>query len=99
VKLRESVGDEDTGVRTQTVVVEIEMLKRDVLSEESDQRGLRVQAEGIVVKVDGVKLGKVEDGGKERGKRLGNFVEETSGEDVGKVGNLTGYRWLVRMFL
>ena len=88
VKLRESVGDEDTSMRTHAVVVQVEVLKRDVGGEESHERRLNVQAESIVVKVDSVEFGEVENRGQERGDGVGNLAQESTGEDVGEVGDL-----------
>ena len=75
-------------MRTQPVVVQVQMLQRHVGSEESDQGRLGIQAKGVVVEVDRAQVGQVENRSKEGGKRFGDFVEKTAGEDVGKVGNL-----------
>lgn len=64
------------------------MLQGYVRCEERDQGGLRVEAEGVVVEVNGVEVREVEDRGEEGGERFGDFAEEAAGEDVGEVGNL-----------
>lgn len=64
------------------------MLERNVLGEESDKRSVGVDAKRVIAEVDGVEFGEVEDGCEERREGLGNLVEEATGEDVGKVGNL-----------
>lgn len=75
-------------MRTHAVVVQVEVLKRDVGGEESHERRLNVQAESIVVKVDSVEFGEVENRGQERGDGVGNLAQESTGEDVGEVGDL-----------
>ena len=50
------------------------MLERDVGGEESDEGGLGIEAEGVVVQIDGVEFGKGEEGGKEGREGLGNFI-------------------------
>jgi hypothetical protein len=59
-----------------------------VRSQEGDQGRLGVEAEGVVVEVDGVEVREVEDRGEEGGERVGDLAEEAAGEDVGQVGNL-----------
>lgn len=54
-------------MRTQAVVIEVEMLERNVRGEESDERRVGVDAEGIIAKVDGMQIGVVEDGCEEAG--------------------------------
>lgn len=88
VEFRQSIGDQDTGVGTEAVVVEVQVLERDVGGEEGDKGSLGVEAESVVVEVYRVQLGEVEDGGKEGGKSLGDLVEQTTGKDIGEVGNL-----------
>lgn len=95
VELRERIGDQDTGVGAQAVVVEVEVLQGDVCGEEGDEWRLCVEAKSVVVEVDGVELGEVQDGGKEGGKGLWDFVEKATGEDIGEVGNLSR-EWLVQ---
>ena len=56
VELGEGVGDEDTAVRAEAIVVEVEVLQRDVLGEELDERRVGVDAEGVVAQVDGAEL-------------------------------------------
>lgn len=90
----QSVGNQNTGMGTQAVVVQIQVLERDVCGEEGNKGRLGVEAECIVVEVYRVQLGEVKDGGEERGKGLGDLVEQTAGENIGKVGNLKGSRWL-----
>lgn len=64
------------------------MLKRNVCGEESHEGRLDVQAECIVVEVDSGELGEVEDGGQEGRDGVGDFAQESAGEDVGEVGDL-----------
>lgn len=59
---------------SETVVVQVEVLKRDVSSEESYQRGGGVEAECIIVKVDGGKVRQVLNRRKEGGDGLGNLA-------------------------
>ena len=42
--------------------------------EESNEGGLRVKAEGVVVEVDGVEFREVENGGEERRQRFGDLI-------------------------
>jgi hypothetical protein len=72
----------------QAVVVEVEVLERNVGGKEGNEGRLGVQAEGVVVKVDGVELGEVEDRGEEGGKSFGDLVKESAGEDIGEVCDL-----------
>lgn len=57
-------------------------------SEKGDEGRLGVEAEGVVVEVDRVEVRQVEDGGEQGGERLGDFVQEAAGEDVGEVCDL-----------
>ena len=41
---------------TKSVIIKNEMLEGHVRREESDERGLRIQTESVIVKVDGVQL-------------------------------------------
>lgn len=66
---RERIGDQDAGCGAEAVVVEVEVAQWGMLGEEVDERGNRVQAEGVVGKVDGVKFGEGEEGGDEVGER------------------------------
>lgn len=75
-------------MRAHAVVVQVEVLKRDVGGEESHERRLNVQAESIIVQIDSVEVGEVEDRGQERGDGVGNLAQESTGEDVGEVGDL-----------
>ena len=75
-------------MRTHAVVVQVEVLKGDVGGEESHERRLNVQAESIVVQVDSGEFGEVEDRGQERGDSVGDLAQESTGEDVGEVGDL-----------
>jgi hypothetical protein len=70
---------------THTIVVKVEVLKRYVGGEEGHERRLHVKAEGIVVQVDGVKLGEVKHRGEKRGDSVGDLAEESTGEDIGEV--------------
>jgi len=88
VQLGEGVCDQNAGVGTEAVVVEVEMAQRDVRGEEGDERCLHVQAEGVVVEVDGVQVWKLEKGLKKGRESGGDFGEEAAGEDVGEVGDL-----------
>src|SRR5450756_1219415 len=56
VQSRESICNQDTGVRPKSVVIEDEMLKGHVRREEGDQGSLGVQTEGIIVEIDGVQF-------------------------------------------
>ncbi|MBE3046263.1 hypothetical protein IMZ48_27745 [Candidatus Bathyarchaeota archaeon] len=56
MELGEGVGDEDAAVRAEAIVVEVEVLQRDVLGEELDERRVGVDAEGVVAQVDGAEL-------------------------------------------
>lgn len=56
------------------VVVQVKVLERNVGGEESHERRLNIQAKGIVVEVDSVELGKVEDRGQEGGDGVGNLA-------------------------
>jgi hypothetical protein len=73
---------------THTIVVKVEVLKRYVGGEEGHERRLHVKAEGIVVQVDGVKLGEVKHRGEKRGDSVGDLAEESTGEDIGEVCDL-----------
>lgn len=75
-------------MRTHTVVVQVQVLKRNVCGEEGHEGRLDVQAECIVVEVDSGELGEVEDGGQEGRDGVGDFAQESAGEDVGEVGDL-----------
>lgn len=55
---------------------------------ERDKGCLSVEAESIVVQVDGVEVRQVQDRGKERGEGLGDLVEQTTSEDIGEVRDL-----------
>lgn len=82
----------------QAVVVEVEVLERNVGGKEGNEGRLGVQAEGVVVKVDGVELGEVEDRGEEGGESFGDLVKESAGEDIGEVCDL-GEGVLVKSWL
>ena len=56
--------------------------------QEGHQGRLGVEAEGVIVQVDGVEFRKVENGGEEVGEGFGDFVKESAGEDIGKVRDL-----------
>jgi hypothetical protein len=43
-------------MRSKSIVIEDEMLEGHMGREESDERGLCVQAESVIVKVDSVKI-------------------------------------------
>lgn len=73
---------------TQAVVVEVEVLERNVGGKEGNEGRLGVQAKGVVVKVDGVELGEVENRGEEGGESFGDLVKESAGEDIGEVCDL-----------
>ena len=75
---------------TEAVVVEVQVLEGHVRREEGDNGCLRVEAKGIVVEVDGVEVREVEDGGEERGKGIGDFAEESSGENIVEASDLCG---------
>lgn len=55
-----------------------------------------VETEGIVVKVDGGKVGVVQDGGEDGGDASGNLVQQSAGEKVGEVGGLDSLDLRVR---
>lgn len=73
---------------TEAVVVQMEVLKGHVGGEKSHKRGLSVEAEGIVVEVDGGKVGVVQDSGEDGGNASWDLVQQSAGEKVGKVGGL-----------
>lgn len=73
---------------TETVVVQIQVLKGHVGGQKGHKRGLGVEAEGIVVKVDGGKVGVVQDSGEDGGNASRNLVQQSAGEQVGEVGGL-----------
>lgn len=73
---------------TEAVVVEVQVLKGHVRGEEGDKRGLGVEAERIVVQVDGVEVRQVKNRREQGGESFRNLVEQTAREDIGKVGNL-----------
>ena len=56
--------------------------------EESDERCLRVEAEGVVVEIDRVELREVEDGSEEVREGFGDLGQQPTCEDVGEVGDL-----------
>lgn len=56
--------------------------------EEGDEGCLHVEAEGIVIEVDGVEVWELKKCGKKGRKRSWDFGEETAGEDVREVGDL-----------
>lgn len=86
----EGVGDEDARGGAEPVVVQDEVAEGDMLGEEVDERGLRVEAEGVVGEVDGVEVREGEEGGEEGGEGLWDLREEAAREDVGEVGDLEG---------
>jgi hypothetical protein len=49
---------------------------------------LDVQPKGIVIQVDSVELGKVEDGGEQRRDGVRDLAQESAGEDIGEVCDL-----------
>jgi len=59
-----------------------------VLGEEVYEGRLGVQTEGVIGEVDGVEFGEREEGGKEVRERLRDLREQSSGEDIGEVGDL-----------
>lgn len=59
------------------------MLQRNVRGEESNERCLGVESERIVVEVDRVQFWEGQQSGKERGKCLRDFVQQTSCKYVG----------------
>jgi hypothetical protein len=61
-KCGERIGDEDTGCRAETVVVQVEVAEGGVLAEEVDEWGYGVQTEGVVGEVDGVEVWQREEG-------------------------------------
>lgn len=75
MELSEGVGDEDAAVRAEAVVVEVEVLERDVLREELDEGRVGVDAERVVAQVDREELRVVEDGVEEEAEGLGNLVK------------------------
>ena len=88
----EGVGDEDACGGAEAVVVEDEVAEGDMLGEEVDEGGLRVEAKGVVGEVDGIEVGEGEERGEEGGEGLRNLREEAAREDVGEVGDLEGGR-------
>ncbi len=52
-------------MRAEAVVVEVQVLQGHVRGEKGDDGGLRIEAKGIIVEVDGVEVREVEDGGEE----------------------------------
>lgn len=75
-------------MRAQTIVVQVEMLKRYVCCEECDERRLSVETKSVVVQVNRVEIRQVEDGREQVGERLRDLAQETAGEDVGEVCDL-----------
>lgn len=53
--------------------------------EKSDEGRLSIEAKGVVIEVDGVKVRKVEDRCEQRRQGLRDFVQETACEDIGQV--------------
>jgi hypothetical protein len=54
----------------------------------SHKRGLRVEAEGIVVQVDGGEVGVVQDSGEDVRNACRDLVQQPAGEEVGEVCGL-----------
>lgn len=57
VQRGKGVGDQNTGVWTKAVVIQDEVSERDVARQKGDERGLGVETEGVVVKIDCVQFG------------------------------------------
>lgn len=88
VQRGERIGDHDTGVWAEAVVVEVEVLEWDMRGEEGDEWCLHVETKSIVVQVDGVEVWKLKESSEEGRKGSWDLGEEATGEDVGKVGDL-----------
>lgn len=75
-------------MRAEAVVVQVEVLQGHVGGEESHERGLGVETEGVVVEVDGGEVGMVQDSGENGRDAGGNLVEQSAGEEIGEVCRL-----------
>lgn len=75
-------------MRAEAVIVQVEVLQGHVGGEESHERGLGVETEGVVVEVDGGEVGMVQDSGENGRDAGGNLVEQSTGEEIGEVGRL-----------
>ena len=84
----ERVCDEDSSVWTEAVVVQDEMLKRNMRGEEGDQGRLGIESKCIIVQVDRVEFWQSEECSEEGGEGLWDFVQETSCKYICKVGDL-----------
>lgn len=74
MKFRQSISDQDTGVGTETVIVEIEMLEGNMGLKEGDQGSDQVETESVVVQMYGVKVGQVDNGGQESRESFGDLT-------------------------
>jgi hypothetical protein len=88
--LLESFGDESTSCGTETVVVEIEVLERSMFAEKRTEWFDSVQTKSIVVQVDGVEFRTLQESGKEGVESGRDLREESSGEEIGEVGDAEG---------
>lgn len=58
--------------------------------EKGDEGCLHVQAESVVVEVDGVEVWEVEEASEKGGEGGWNLGKKATGKDVGEVGDLEG---------
>lgn len=84
----ESISNQDSGVWPESVVVKNEVLKGYVRGQESNERGLGIQTEGVIVEIDCMEFRQGEQGCKKMRECLWNFIEKSSCKYICKVRNL-----------
>jgi hypothetical protein len=57
MEFSECIRYENSGVRSQAVIIKNKVLKRNVRGEKCDKGSLSIESEGVVIEVDGVKFG------------------------------------------
>lgn len=87
-RFEESIGDDGAACGSEAVVVEFEDLEGAVAGEEGDHRVNGTTAIGVVAQVDLDETCLVDERITEGGQGLRDFGDQTTGEDVRKVGNL-----------
>ena len=87
-KLAERIRNVCSGRGTQSVVVQNKVAQGHVAREEIDERGLRVETEGIVGQVNGVQGRDLQESIQESCQSLGKLGEQSRSENIGQFGHL-----------
>jgi hypothetical protein len=87
-KVLDGVGDDGSSGGSKSVVVQEKVAERTGLGVEVAENLGETASKRVVREIDGVEFREGEESGKKRGKSIGDFGNQTSSEDVGRVEDL-----------